>query len=247
MRYSLNGMDLIVPGTLKETVEWTVQAFLTYAQSSINASGLCKVALSGGKTPLVLFEAFAQISTQELWKGVEWFWNDERYVPIGHQKSNFGNAFHSLKALKGSSFFPMVHDELLPPQQEALLYAKRIGDKLPFDLSLLGLGEDGHIASLFPNHDVFLRQKEGLEKGEDDQMPLVEAFSVPGEGWRISLSLSPIVNSSSIWVFITGKEKSSIVKRVLCDEDTSLPARLLVGRKNVLFILDQDAFSSMDL
>ncbi|WP_108623974.1 6-phosphogluconolactonase [Candidatus Similichlamydia epinepheli] len=241
----MEGASFIVPGSLEETIDWTAQSFYDYVESTIQKKGICRVAVSGGTTPLPLFRTFSRSANLEIWSSVEWFWNDERYVPIEDEESNFGNAFSVMNTLEGCQFFPMVSNSSLHPEELADTYSNTIEDKLPFDLSILGIGEDGHFASFFPNHPVFLSEKKLLEEGSE--MPLVEALKVEEKGWRISLSIQSILTSSQVWVLVTGLSKKSIMNSLLQKRDDSLPANLLIGKKNVLFILDNNSSSELEL
>ncbi|WP_157952479.1 6-phosphogluconolactonase [Candidatus Similichlamydia epinepheli] len=234
-----------IPGSFEETISSTVKIFYDYIRDSVREKGICRIALSGGNTPLPIFREFAKSPELEFWKSVEWFWVDERYVPIEDKESNFGNAFSIMKVLKGCQFFPIVTNASLPPEELADMYSDTIREALPFDIALLGIGDDGHFASFFPDHSVFLEEKKLLE--EAYEMPLVESLKVDEKGWRISLSLQSIFTSSNVWVLVTGSSKRLILDKVINRKDPSLPANLLLGRKNVLFIFDKDSSSQLEL
>jgi len=195
-----------------------------------------RVALSGGKTPELLFRLLA--SLQDLpWSTTEIFWVDERHVPPDHAESNYRLAREALLdhvPIPKRNIHPMptgANDPKSDAQDyEVMLRGEFLGQSWPrFDLALLGLGDDGHTASLFPG-DPALRE----------DLRWVCATQSP-QGIRDRLTLSvPALNQASKKVFLVcGRGKAGILKAVLDPKESApLPARLITG---ALFLADREA------
>ena len=197
---------------------------------SRQASMICgrfSVALSGGETPRRLYELLAMPPYRERihWGEVHVFWSDERYVPEDDPRSNVGMARQLLLDL-----VPIPADHIhpircnLPPQQAAKQYEDELktffsSQNSNFHLVLLGLGENGHIASLFPHTSVL---------NEKDRW--VSEVYVPAQGmYRITLT-APYINQASQVVFlVSGADKAKVLENVLegSYQPHSLPAQLI--------------------
>ena len=149
--------ELHVHATPEEAFESVAQLVCSLSAGSIAARGRFTVALGGGSTPAALYRLLA---SSPLADDVDWsrwhvFWGDERCVPPDHPDSNFGMARRTLLdhvPIPPSQVYRMVGED--PPQQAAADYALALADALApdgrLDLALLGIGDDGHTASLFP-------------------------------------------------------------------------------------------------
>ncbi|NGX57435.1 MAG: 6-phosphogluconolactonase, partial [Chlamydiae bacterium] len=165
-----------------ETVRFCVKHFISLANEAIEKRGFFFVALSGGSTPKVIFQQLAQPQYRHEvdWSKVMLFWSDERCVPPTDLDSNYRMAmdagFSSLPVLQEHIF--RMHGET-DPQKAADDYNQLIIERVPeqkFDLVMLGMGEDGHTASLFPG-------TEGL-KVEDRWV--IANYVPQKETWRLS-------------------------------------------------------------
>lgn len=190
------------------------------------------VCLSGGSTPRRLYETLAgpAIAAKFPWRRVHWFWGDERFVPHGHPDSNYRMVREALLArapIADANVHPVPVDGL-SPQRAAVAYeaelkrfygAGRLDPARPlFDVTLLGLGEDGHTASLFPAHAALREQRRWV-------------VAVVGATARISLTY-PVLDSSRDAAFlVTGESKRGILARARAG-DPALPASHIrpVGR-----------------
>lgn len=181
------------------------------------------VALSGGSTPQLLFKKIAayhmSFDAAPTWKNVHFFWCDERCVPPHHPESNFGMAKRFLlRALDISeSNIHRIKGED-DPEKECLRYTEEIStyaslrNNIPvFDWVFLGMGDDGHTASIFP-----------------DQLPLLYTDKIcavavhPQSGQkRITLTGKPIINAERITFIVTGKSKQQCVKEIFTDDPKS--------------------------
>lgn len=204
--------------------------FFTVAYSrSIAAHDKFTVALSGGNTPKRLYELLAtpEFSNNINWKKVFVFFSDERYVSHNNVESNFNMAS---KVLLNHISIPRKNIFAIPvsssPQKDSFTYEAAVkeitGDKkLAFDLILLGMGADGHTASLFPGTEI-LSEKKRLAK---------EVFLKEKNIYRISFTLPLINRAKQILLLVNGKEKEAVLKKVAANRKTSkpLPVQLLKG------------------
>jgi 6-phosphogluconolactonase len=154
--------------TVEEVISKTAKLFISLAADAINQYGVFSTALSGGSTPIPLFEFLAQDSSANnlAWNQIHFYWSDERPVPPDHPDSNFGQAYRSL--LKPRCIPPdnihRIQGELDPViaahayQQEILAGFNETPAR--FNLILLGMGSDGHTASLFPGTKAVTSQQQ---------------------------------------------------------------------------------------
>ncbi len=223
------------------------RAFRDAAARAIAERGRCAVALSGGRTPNELYRSLArpQVGAPIDWSRVHLFWGDERSVPPADPQSNYGNA---MAALAAAPIPPQnVHRmraEAMPPESGADEYERLLrsffvtdGEWPVFDLVLLGLGPDGHTASLFPGTPAL-----------DEHRRLAVAQWVPSQSTvRMTLTY-PVLNAARQVCFLaTGEEKAAIVGRLLRNHDPSLPAAGIRPATGVLrFLLDAAAAAALD-
>ena len=199
------------------------------AQLLAAASG--QVALTGGSTPKAAYELAAEL--RQDWSGVDFWFTDDRCVPPDHEHSNFGMADRALLSRVDGATVHRMRGELGPDEGAAAYEAELDEFGLDvLDLTLLGMGPDAHICSLFPG-DAALAERERRVVGVETpgMAPLVS---------RITLTL-PVVNSSGQIVFlVTGEDKAEAVRRVFAGPpDPDAPGSLVEG--NVMALLDPAA------
>jgi 6-phosphogluconolactonase len=213
-----------------ESLSTAAAHFFTVAcQRSIAVHDKFTVALSGGNTPKRFLELLAtpEFSNNINWKKVIIFFSDERYVPHSDAERNFNMAS---KALLDHIAIPHKNIFAIPvsstPVKDAAIYeasVKKItGDtKFVFDLILLGMGADGHTASLFPGTEI-LNEKKRLVK---------EVFLKEKNIYRISFTFPLINRAKQILILVSGKEKAAALKKVISKRKTKnpLPVQLLKG------------------
>jgi 6-phosphogluconolactonase len=200
--------------------------FVGLAKKAVRANGLFTVALSGGSTPRVLYSLLASdvsFASQVPWDKTHFFWGDERHVPPDHADSNYRMANEAMlvKAPVPAGNIHRVKGELQDARQAAQDYERALQDffrlapgQLPrFDLVLLGMGPDGHTASLFP-----------ASKALSEQEHLVVANWVEKfDSYRITLTL-PVLNNAACVVFlVSGAEKAETLRAVLGGEAGTEP------------------------
>jgi 6-phosphogluconolactonase len=201
------------------------------------------IAISGGSTPKLLLSVLAEkYKTAVDWGMVKLFWVDERCVPPDDAESNFGMTDKILlsKVLipAGNIFRIRGEDD---PVKEASRYSAVItgntGNKnnIPyFDIVILGMGDDGHTASIFPGNDKLLYNNSICETA---------VHPVSGQ-WRITITGKVINNAKAIFILVTGEKKSDIVRRIFSNsEDTKIfPAGHINSVEGITsWLLDKDA------
>jgi 6-phosphogluconolactonase len=187
------------------------------------------IALSGGSTPELLFTILGDKYQKSVhWKYVHFFWGDERCVPPENAESNYGMVKRTLfdKIDIPSSNIHRIRGES-DPEHEALRYSSEIFDNTvkkegfpAFDLVILGLGDDGHTASIFPGHN---------ELFQSDKICEVAVHPVTGQK-RITLTGRVINNAESVAFLVTGRKKGDIVEKLLKKQGSTgnFPASYIV-------------------
>lgn len=227
-------MDLRILETPGNLARAAAQLFVARSSEAVAQRGLATIALSGGSTPKLLYQLLADpneaFRDQVPWPSIHFFWTDERHVPPDHPESNYRMANEAML-----SHVPVMRDNVHRvmsenPDAEAAAedYEKMVMRTPRFDLILLGLGTDGHTASIFPESEV-LRETKRLVAA-----PWVEKL----KSYRITMTL-PLINNAALVVFlVSGAEKAEIVKEVL-GGPKRYPAQEVNGE--VMWMLDREA------
>ncbi|MEO6489171.1 MAG: 6-phosphogluconolactonase [Ferruginibacter sp.] len=217
-------------------------------ETAMLEKGRFTIALSGGNTPKKLYELLAEpfYSKKINWRSVFVFWSDERCVPL-YDKDN--NSHMASEALLDNVDIPKENIFRVPvnfePSKAALQYEQLIKNffknKTPaFDLLLLGIGEDGHTASLFPGTGI-LDEKKALVK---------QVYIKEKDSFRITFTV-PLINlAKNILFLISGKEKSTILGSIFNKpvKKNSFPAQLIrPATGNLFWYLDKAAASQLKL
>lgn len=194
----------------KEAVDYAVEDLVEKGREAIRSRGIFSIALSGGQTPQSIFKELAKHHAHSLdWSKVLIFWSDERSVPPQHPDSNYYNAMQSglqELPLKKENIFRMVAE--MDIEENALAYEKLIDSKIPlgiFDFVMLGMGEDGHTASLFPETNG-LYSKDRL---------IIPNFVPKKSTWRMTMTFDCINQARYIAIYVIGPNKKEILSKVL--------------------------------
>lgn len=207
--------------------------------------GRCSLVLAGGRTPSAIYRALARpprVSEVD-WSKVDIYWGDERWVPLDHNQSNFRMTQETLLNHLGSPG-PRIHAVDTAKKDAAAAaeaYSREIekaeglsGGKMPsFDIVLLGVGEDGHTASIFPNSKL-------LERADG----IAAAVTHPEGGERITLTPPALLSARRIIFMVKGEKKAEIMRRVLEGSESTavVPARLFcTSEAQVSWFLDTGA------
>lgn len=203
------------------------ELIITIAHESVAARGRFVIALSGGSTPEKLYSLLASpaCAAQIDWEKTSVFWGDERCVPL---KDPRNNAFHARSLLLDHVPLPPSSIFIIPvnlsPPAAAKKYEKELHaffgkERIRFDLALLGLGENGHTASLFPGTPVIADEDEGVR----------DVFVAEENMHRITLTAPLINRSRNILFLVTGNKKAAILKKIFMApfEPEKYPAQLI--------------------
>ena len=221
--------------------EMAAHEFVCQAQAAVQARGVFTVALAGGSTPKSLYARLASTTSLSLeqspgsadrglcvpWDKVHVFWGDERHVPPDHTDSNYRMAYEAMLSKvpvppanvhRIKTETPDAHTAAAEYEQELQSFFRLAPGQLPrFDLVLLGMGPDGHTASLFPGTDA-LHEPTRLVVA-----PWVEKFHT----YRVTLTL-PVLNNAAKGIFlVSGEDKAETLRAVLQGDHQpdSLPAQ----------------------
>jgi 6-phosphogluconolactonase len=189
------------------------------------------VVLTGGTTPKKAYEQAAKEASD--WSAVVLWWGDERCVPPGDENSNYGMAKEAL--LDNLDRWPREVHRIrgeLGKERAAAEYERELGDT-EFDLLLLGVGPDGHVASLFPNAPT-LRQRRRVLPAEPGFEPFVD---------RVTLSLQSLRGAQEILFLLAGEGKADAARRAFVEEPSPATPSSLVRAKSgrTTAILDRAA------
>ncbi len=236
-------MELKIFNSKQEVAE----QFSEYLKSLISQNDKLTVALSGGSTPKVVFDYLAEHYQQLDWSGVHLFWGDERCVPPTHEESNYKMTVDHLLSkidipeqnihrIKGEN----------APKQEAKDYGSQLKDVLnhsdnipSFDLVILGMGSDGHTASIFPHE---------IELWDSDEYCEVAVHPDSGQK-RITITGQVINNAREVAFLVTGSDKKEKVAEIIGKEEISksYPASLVLPTSGKLaWFMDQAAADGLE-
>jgi 6-phosphogluconolactonase len=234
-----------VVSNARELAREAAGRFTDLATAAVSKRGLFTVALSGGSTPRRLYELLADekegFREYVPWDKTHFFWTDERHVPSDHPDSNYRMTYEAM--LSQVPVLPQnIHriqsekrdaSEAAAEYEEVLRRFFQVADgAMPrFDLVLLGLGEEGHTASIFPGSEVLKEQVRLVSA------PWVEKF----KSYRITLTL-PVLNNAAFVIFlVSGEGKAEIVREVLLT-DSPVPAKAIAPHNGeLLWLVDQAA------
>lgn len=201
------------------------ERFITLARESTEQRGRFSVALSGGHTPETMFQLLAQepYRSQVAWEKVEIFFSDERCVPPDSQESNFRMANEALLKkvpIPGDNVYRMRGE--IDPNEAATEYGQVLKEKFAdrgLDLIFLGMGPDGHTASLFPGTEAL---REAKHRCVANYVPKFNA-------WRITMTAPFINRAQTVMFLVTGADKAERVKDVLegPPDPERLPSQLI--------------------
>ncbi|MGC6248740.1 6-phosphogluconolactonase [Bisgaard Taxon 45] len=228
-------MNIIVFDSAQQAVEKIAQAFLTYSLEGRPVH----ISLSGGSTPKLLFKTLAQApyNTEIQWQNLHFWWGDDRMVPPTDPESNYGEV---QKLLFDHIQIPAqnihrIHGEE-PVEKELKRFEQELSAVVPeqvFDWIILGMGTDGHTASLFPHQTDF----------EDPNLAVIAKHPETGQ-IRISKTAKLIEQAKRVTYLVTGGSKAEILKEIqtIPAEQLPYPAAKIQAKHGVTeWYLDKDA------
>ncbi len=205
-------------------------------EQAVADHGVCYMAISGGQTPRPIYRELAANAFGQRFDpaAVEIFFADERCVPPDDERSNYRTARDTM--FSGCGIYPShihrMQGEEPDREKAAALYEDELPEKM--DLILLGMGADGHMASLFP----------GSAALDEKERRVVPAKGGEPDLWRLTITPPVIESAGSVMVLISGGEKAETVKRAIDGpyDPKKLPIQLALGGK---WILDHAAASAL--
>jgi 6-phosphogluconolactonase len=234
--------DIRVFADLAALSRAAVDLVLQEARKAVASRGRFSLALSGGSTPRMLYSLLAEHPWRETmpWRLAHVFWADERCVPPVHPDSNYrlaAQAFLTRVSLPAENVHRVPAEK--GPDRAAAEYERELraffGSGMPaFDLILLGMGEDGHTASLFPG---------SIHLAVHDRLVLAVQSQAPGHD-RVTLSLEALNSARNRIFLVSGASKAKVVRDVLeLGPQSGLPAAQVQGER--IWLLDKDAAASL--
>lgn len=241
-------VEKVEPGSFAAVVADEIVASIL---ENVEDHGRCTLVLSGGSTPSAIYRLLARPPRvhEVPWSKVHLFWGDERWVSSDDSQSNYRMVCETLLSHRKSPE-ENVHrvDTSLPdPAEAAALYGAHLRqffgvaeDEVPvFDIVLLGVGTDGHTASIFPSSEVVA-----------DRVSLCKAVQLPpAAGSRVTLTPPVLFAGRRILFLVKGRDKADIVRRVFLGSETveELPAKLYEhGAERVTWFLCSEAARELD-
>jgi len=198
------------------------------ADTAIRQHGFFRLVLAGGGTPKLAYQLLANSDSQ--WQYWHLYFGDERCQPVDHPERNSRMVHESF-----SGQVPIPAAQIHPIRAEigaeagAREYQTLLQDALPFQMVLLGLGEDGHTASLFPGHQ---------HPGDDLAVPVHDAPKPPPD--RVSLSAKALADTENLLFLVTGEGKREAVRRWRANEN--IPANGILAKGKAEVLIDKAAW-----
>ncbi|MGC8826840.1 MAG: 6-phosphogluconolactonase [Anaerolineae bacterium] len=235
-------VEVRVLPTEQDVAREAAERFVNAGREAVAERGRYAVALAGGNTPAPLYRLLGGPARRDAlpWEQVHFFWGDDRCVPSDHPDSNYGLAWREwlshLDIPPANIHRPHCEED---PEDAAAAYEEELraffGEEPAFDLIFLGVGEDGHTASIFPSTPAVMESRRWVMVNHrlGDPMP------------RVTLTL-PVLNAARRVVFlVTGAKKAVVVCRILLDPTlhrSALPAaRVRPWAGSVTWLLDEPA------
>jgi 6-phosphogluconolactonase len=241
-----NERRVIVHGDRSSLTGAVAARFITKVVDLQDEQPEVNVVLTGGTVGIGVLAAINASPARDSvdWSRVQLWWGDERWLPLGNEERNDQQAKEALLdhvALRPENvhYFPASDGEF-DLDAAAIHYTEELaasaggGSELPrFDITFLGVGPDGHIASLFPNHD-------GIRVTDRAVISVRNSPKPPPE--RLSLTLGALNSSDRVWLVMAGTDKASALGLALAGVSMfEVPAAAAQGRKRTVFFVDQDA------
>lgn len=216
--------------TADQVAQAACQQILNAAGHAIAEHGAFKLVLAGGSTPEKVYRLLAQANAD--WANWHIYYGDERCLPADHADRNSlmaTQAFLRVVAIPEAQIFTIPAE--LGPEPAAKKYQQTVADALPFDMVLLGMGEDGHTASLFPGH-----------QHREDELAHAVYNSPKPPPERVSISAKALSDTGQLIFLITGANKQEAVKSWRSGQD--LPVAAIVPENPIDIYIDRDAYNS---
>ena len=216
-------------------------------EATLVAKSRVAIALAGGSTPRRLYKILAESYRERLpWNRIHLFWGDERFVPPNHPASNYRMAYDAL--LRHLPAHPRrIHampTEAESPEDAAAAYEVTLwqffqNPQPAFDLTLLGLGDDGHTASLFPENTPQAALAPESVRRQVEAVVAPPRYEVRR---RLTLTLPALNASRHVFFLVAGEGKRDVLRTVLNDADAALPAAHVQAQEALTWFVDEAAY-----
>lgn len=238
--------EVLIFQKIDELYDFLIKKWKGISEKAIEEKGIFTVALSGGESPVEFYQRLTDSKNSFPWGRTHIFLADERFVPFDEPDSNYGMIKEALLrhiAIPAGNIHS-VHIYKTPEisakryEEEIKTFFRLKEDKFPqFDLIILGIGEDGHTASLFPGDSALLETHR-----------LTAAVHLDNERHeRVTLTLPVINHTRNIIFLVLGESKAEIIKQILENPQSNLPAsHVRPASGEIFFLLDKEAGSLLN-
>jgi len=205
----MDDLDISVYSDETELIKVTVEDTLQFVRDTLEAKGFCHLSLTGGTVGIAIAVKLGEIFNSGEWKGLHIWFSDERFVPLDSSDRNDLEIAKILNSESGVVLHRVLGTGPIEVAADSL--AKELKD-IDMDLIILGMGPDGHVASLFPGK---LREDESCEA-----FAVTDSPKPPAE--RVTFSLKKLNQAAEIWLVASGSAKADAITGLI-EEDLSLP------------------------
>ncbi|MGC4941532.1 6-phosphogluconolactonase [Kribbella sp. DT2] len=213
--------------------------FVTRLIDAQSGGRVAHVVLTGGRVASAVYRAVAESAARTAidWQRVEFWWGDERFLPEGDAERNATQAWDALLSrvdVDPAKVHEMAADTGQGPEAAAAAYVEELKAVTAFDLLMLGVGPDGHVASLFPGFP---------QLAVDDTSAVAVHDSPKPPPTRVSLTFAALAKAAEVWFVVAGEDKADAVRTALSGGD--VPAATPKGNERTLWLLDEAAASKI--
>ena len=225
-------LDLTLYADPQELLEEILSQLIEVVETGLRVNGIFHLALTGGTLGTDLNRALvAHVNSEpDLYQGLHIWWSDERFVERGSSDHNCA-PMHQMVSNKNLNIHNVPASNEVASIEEAVEdYLTQLGENF-MDLTILGLGPDGHVASLFPGSDHLDRLEKVIAISDSPKPPAV----------RATFTMSMINSSTLVWIIASGASKAEAVTKII-EGDLSIPASYVRAVDHTRLIVDADAF-----
>ncbi|MFI5692331.1 6-phosphogluconolactonase [Kribbella sp. NPDC051586] len=233
--------ELLIHSDADDLAFSVASRFITAIADAQSTGGVAQVVLTGGRVAAVVYRAVAEspARVEVDWRRVEFWWGDERFLPDGDAERNETQAREALLSVLDvdpARVHPMAADSGQGAEAAAAAYASELeaAGSPTFDVLMLGVGPDGHVASLFPGYPQ-------IEVTDTAAVAVHDSPKPPPT--RISLTLPLLNRAREVWFVVAGDDKADAVATALAEGD--VPAARPKGENRTLWLLDEAAASKL--
>ena len=236
---------VVVYDSSEELKQAAAETITQYACNIVGQQSNFSMALAGGSTPVGVYELLVKNPYLEKfpWDQTKFLFGDERYVPHDHKQSNYRmamQAFLNEAPVNADAIYPVPTDcddqaECASRYEDTIKQMLSTNSLPAIDLILLGMGDDGHTASLFPDTDIL--------KVADSAVAAVYVEKL--KSWRISLTFPTLNNAGQVMVLVSGDSKAERLAEVLMSGTKKYPIQMVNNPNGMLWLIDRAAASGL--